>query len=184
MDLTSLSDLVRVEMDRIFRATRGPKVLIIDPALTTALNVVCGYKFLRQHFDKVYPLEKTCPWNASDGATAVYIIRPSAACVKTIADHIGHVKECQGGDPNPQVTRSVVAFVPQRDFVCEEILEQEGVFGDVIITSVPLLLYPVDDDVLSLELPGLFPELIVHGDQTSLPWVAQSIMQLQQQYGR
>jgi len=53
MDLTALSEGVRVEMDRIFRTVRGPKLLVIDPALTTALNITCGYRFLRQHFDKV-----------------------------------------------------------------------------------------------------------------------------------
>jgi len=144
----------------------------------------------------VFPLEKQCPW-VDTGCTAIYVVRPSAACVKTIADHIEHVKarqqqQSQGAGSGDdigvdsgtfQISRSIVVFVPQRDFVCEEMLEQEGVYGDVIITSLPMFLYPLDDDVLSLELPGLFADLFVHGDQTSLPWIARSILQIEQLYG-
>ena len=50
-------------------------------------------------------------------------------------------------------------FVPRRTLVCEKILEDEGVVGDVTIGEYPLYFIPLEPDLLSLELESSFQEL-------------------------
>lgn len=52
--------------------------------------------------------------------------------------------------------RAVVSFVPRHDFVCESVLEAEGVWGYCIFDSVPLYCMPMAEDVLTLSLPDFF----------------------------
>lgn len=50
-------------------------------------------------------------------------------------------------------------LVPRRTTLCERILEEEGVFGEVNITSYKLEFIPVEDDLLSLEWENTFREI-------------------------
>lgn len=52
-----------------------------------------------------------------------------------------------------------VFIVPRRTLVCNKILEDAGVLGDVSVEEFPLYLIPLEQDVLSLELPDSFGEL-------------------------
>lgn len=54
-----------------------------------------------------------------------------------------------------------VFFVPRRSVVCERVLEEEGVYGDVQISEYHLDLIPLDTDVLSFELPNSFKDIYV-----------------------
>lgn len=48
-----------------------------------------------------------------------------------------------------------ILMVPRRLYVCDMILEQEGVIGSLVIEDLNIDLVPLDDDILSLELPQL-----------------------------
>lgn len=50
-------------------------------------------------------------------------------------------------------------FVPRRTLLCEKILEDEGVVGDITIGEYPLYFVPLEPDLLSLELDHSFQEL-------------------------
>ena len=49
--------------------------------------------------------------------------------------------------------------MPRRTLVCEKILEDEGVLGDLTIGEFPLHFIPLEPDLLSLELESSFEEL-------------------------
>lgn len=49
--------------------------------------------------------------------------------------------------------------MPRRTLVCEKILEDEGVLGDVTIGEFPLHFLTLEPDLLSLELEDSFEEL-------------------------
>ena len=54
-------------------------------------------------------------------------------------------------------------FVPRRTLVCEKILEDEGVLGDLTIGEFPLHFISLEPDLLSLGLEDAFEELyLVH----------------------
>ena len=52
-----------------------------------------------------------------------------------------------------------VVWVPRRTLVCNKILEEAGVLGDVGVEELPLHFIPLDQDVLSLCLDDSFSDL-------------------------
>jgi hypothetical protein len=52
-----------------------------------------------------------------------------------------------------------IYFAPGRTAVCERVLEEEGVYGDLIIGDYHLDLIPLDTDLLSFEYRNAFYEL-------------------------
>jgi hypothetical protein len=76
-----------------------------------------------------------------------------------------------------------VFLVPRRTLICEKVLEEIGVYGDIKIGEYPLDLITFDEDILSMEIPTSFKECNLDGDLSSLYYVARSIMKLQSFYG-
>lgn len=56
-----------------------------------------------------------------------------------------------------------IFWVPRRTLVSNQILEDEGVVGDVNVAELPLLFLPLENDVLSLELEDAFNDLYLVG---------------------
>ena len=52
-----------------------------------------------------------------------------------------------------------VFWVSRRTLVCDKILEEEGVLGDVSIAEFPMYFLPLEKDLLSLELEESFGDL-------------------------
>ena len=50
-------------------------------------------------------------------------------------------------------------LVPRRTSLCDRILEEEGILGEVNISSYKLEFIPVEDDVVSLELENVWREI-------------------------
>lgn len=66
----------------------------------------------------------------------------------------------------------------------DQLLEEEGLWGRVRIHMYQWEPIQLDMGLISLELPSLFPQLFVDGDQTLLPAVAKSLWSLQMLLGR
>ena len=45
-------------------------------------------------------------------------------------------------------------------------------FGSLRVYELPLYLFPLDSDLLSMELPNAFKEFILDGDPTSIHYAA------------
>jgi hypothetical protein len=52
-----------------------------------------------------------------------------------------------------------IFWVPRRTLVSNNILESAGIIGDVSIAELPLYFFPLEQDVLSLELDDSFADL-------------------------
>lgn len=52
-----------------------------------------------------------------------------------------------------------VVWVPRRTLVCNKILEDAGVLGDISVEEFPLYFIPLEHDVLSLALEDSFGDL-------------------------
>ncbi|KAF9165591.1 hypothetical protein DFQ26_009723 [Actinomortierella ambigua] len=74
-------------------------------------------------------------------------------------------------------------FVPRRTELCENVLEKEGVFGDITKGEYQLDFIPLEDDLLSLETDTTFRELYLEHDTTSIYYAAKALMRLQRIYG-
>lgn len=129
----------------------------------------------------------------------VFICRPRLALMDAVAaivhaEEQRHKKSTAAGrqprnQPPPSSTQpSDVQFhlvcVPRITRQCTDQLVLGGVLGSLTLHALPCELFPLDADVLSLELPHMFREIYVDGDTAGLYACASALSALQTQFGR
>ncbi|MBX9719067.1 MAG: Sec1 family protein, partial [Microbacteriaceae bacterium] len=167
---------IRNELIDCLDSVRGNKALVVDQKLLGPLGLLTEFTVLREHFvEKVHPLT---PARMDTPCTnIIYMCRPRVEYMKYIAEHVKtHNKE-------NQKKHYSIFFVPRSSMIAERVLEEEGVFGDVTVSSWNMDLVPFDDDLISLELENSFRDCFLEGDPTSLYYVARSVMKLQDYFG-
>ncbi|KAJ7174275.1 Sec1-like protein [Mycena filopes] len=176
LDVNLLKEIGRKALVDALNSVNGAKTLVLDASLAGPLGLVIEVSLLKHHgVDKMFwlepgPLTSTTP-------NVVYLCRPMIKYVKIIADQIKrHAKESQ------QHTYTLL-LVPRISTLVSRILEEEGVLGDVRISSYNLQFIPIADDVISLENENAFKEIWVDGDETVIYDSAQALLTLEKLYG-
>ncbi|KAG6851377.1 hypothetical protein H0H93_005775 [Arthromyces matolae] len=154
----------------------GAKTLVLDASLAGPLGLITEVSLLKHHgVDKMFWLEP----GALNSTTAniVYLCRPMIKYLRIIADHIKrHSKESK------KHTYTLL-LVPRTSNLVAQILEEEGVLGDITISSYNLQFIPLAEDVVSLEYDNTFKDVWVDGDETAIYDSAQALTTLQKLYG-
>ncbi|KAJ1561754.1 hypothetical protein HK096_003449 [Nowakowskiella sp. JEL0078] len=156
-----LRELARRELVDVLDSVRGKKGLVIDQTLSGPISLVTEFLLLKEHgVEKVYHLQ---PGRLdTECKSLIYLCRPKIANMKSIAENIrAHTQT------GVRVEYSLF-FVPRRTMICERVLEEEGVYGDISIGEYHLDIIPLDDD---------------DGDTSAVYYVAKSIMKLQTIFG-
>ncbi|CAO0801437.1 unnamed protein product [Mucor circinelloides] len=176
LNLAKLRELSRRELPEILDKVRGKKGLVLDPTLTGPLSLIAEFTLLKDHgVEKIYHLESDTLETECPGL--IYICRPKLKYMRYIANHIKHFA-------NTSKIDCWLFFVPERTMVCERVLEEEGVKGDITIGDYAMDWIPCEDDLISMELdPSTWKEIYLDGDQTSIYYAAKSLMRLQSIYG-
>lgn len=116
------------------------------------------------------------------------------ACSSLITDHVlffvrpllQQMKELQRSiiKEDTDKRKYHVLFAPRSDLICEKALKDCGLF-DLFesIRSFPAFVFPLDSDVLSLEMDHVFRSLHVNQDTSPLYDVASALVHIQQLYG-
>ena len=86
-------------------------------------------------------------------------------------------------EPIAVIKPTFIAFVPAPTMVCEQLLRDAGVLDQVTMLSVDVDMFPVDDDILSMEMPEAYQALCLEGDRAPLDMVTNSILSLQAVFG-
>ncbi|KAF4792582.1 VPS33B, late endosome and lysosome associated [Turdus rufiventris] len=68
-------------------------------------------------------------------------------------------------------------------YACEMVLEEEGVFGDVTCDEWSFYLLPLDEDIISMELPEFFRDYFLEGDHRWINPIARALQLLNSLYG-
>uniref|UniRef100_A0AAQ6ADX6 Vacuolar protein sorting-associated protein 33B n=1 Tax=Amphiprion ocellaris TaxID=80972 RepID=A0AAQ6ADX6_AMPOC len=71
----------------------------------------------------------------------------------------------------------------QTFYACEAVLEEQGMFGDVTTDEWAFYLLPLDDDIISLELPEFFRDNFLAGDQRWMRTAGSALHLLHSLYG-
>jgi hypothetical protein len=177
LDVELLKDTARKALIDTLNAVNGVKTLVLDPTLAGPLGLVTEVALLKHHgVDKMFWLE---PGPLTSTTTnVVYLCRPLIKYVKIIADQVkAHIRESQKH-------RYTLFLVPRVSTLVSRILEEEGILGDITISSYNLQFIPIADDVISLENDNAFKELWVDGDETVIYNSALALNSLQKVYGR
>jgi len=170
-----IREVSRQEFLDLLDQLTGTKVLVWDQALTGPMGLVAEYSILKEHeVVKMFPLASGPLPNIS-ADNVVFITRPTLPSMDIIAENIKQ-EERRGG--SGVKTEFHVFFVPRKSLLCEKRLVQAGVFGSLTCSSLPMYMFPLDTDVLSMELPTAYSDM-VSGDMTCLHYAATAMTRLQ-----
>eukprot|EP00088_Acartia_fossae_P005844 TRINITY_DN12644_c0_g1_i2.p1 TRINITY_DN12644_c0_g1~~TRINITY_DN12644_c0_g1_i2.p1 ORF type:complete len:625 (+),score=133.75 TRINITY_DN12644_c0_g1_i2:46-1875(+) len=169
-------EMSRANILSILDSIHGNKVLVWDECLTGPVGLVAEYSVLKEHgVSRMFSMSATgLPSVRVD--SIVYIIRPNVENCDIIAANI-RSEERRGGSGLKMDYH--IIFLPKKSLFCEKRLKESGVYGSLTIYELPIYLYPLDTDLLSMELPDSFKELTLEGDPTCIQYAAKALMQLQ-----
>ncbi|KAG7303577.1 hypothetical protein JYU34_012106 [Plutella xylostella] len=178
LNVALIQETMRKELLNLLQQCEGPKVTIWDDWLAGPVGLVAQYSLLKEHeVVDMFPLR---PGSLPTIAVKhiVFIARPKLALMDLVADYILSLRTKQG----PGVDFHLF-FVPRRSELCEKHLSNRGVLANLTIQEFKCDVYPLDSDVMSLELQNDFRENYLEGDPTCIYNAAQALRTIQQLYG-
>ncbi|KAF2751015.1 vacuolar protein sorting-associated protein 33A [Sporormia fimetaria CBS 119925] len=178
LSASEISEKARRELLLLLEGVRGKKNLVLEKALAGPLNLLVKFSTLQEYgVDKPFFLEND---NVdSSQRNVVFLVRgEKAKTVMKVADQIKRIRR------DSQIEHEFSIFwVPRRTVVSDQLLEEAGVLGEASVSSWPLFLVPLADDVLSLELDDAVHDLYLRKDPTPIFLSARALMLQQQKYG-
>ncbi|XP_075895094.1 vacuolar protein sorting-associated protein 33B [Nelusetta ayraudi] len=175
-DFSLLKRLARDQLIYLLEQLPGKKDLFIEADLMSPLDRIASLSTLKQHeVDKLYKVEYKPISSTSE--QLCFLIRPRIRTVKWICDVANADKAA--GKPR----RYKIIFTPQKFYACDVVLEEQGMFGDVTTDEWAFYLLPLDDDIISLELPEFFRDNFLAGDQRWVRTASSALNLLHSLYG-
>ncbi|KAJ1990777.1 Vacuolar protein-sorting-associated protein 33 [Coemansia spiralis] len=185
-NILQLKEILRDELIRILDSIRGSKALVLDKEISGALSMIVDFGLLKEHgVEKVFLLESG-PLDTGAIKGVLYFTLPHVRKMKLIAEQVraGLQGNISGNSSTGGIPKEYsLQLVPRRTLLCERVLEEEGVLGDISIGEYHMDFIPLEDDVLSLELPATFKELYLDGDFSAVQYTARALMRLQGLFG-
>ncbi|RDW78995.1 Sec1 family protein [Aspergillus mulundensis] len=171
-------DKARRDLLNLLEGVRGKKNLVISQGLAGPVGLFVKFSQLQEYgVDRVFLLE-----NGNIDSTQRNVVFLAYAekirQVRAVAEQIQRLQR------NSSIDHEFSIFwVPRRTLVSNNILESTGIIGDVNIAELPLYFFPLEQDVLSLELDDSFSDLYLHKDPGCVFHSAKALMDIQQRHG-
>ncbi|EFR03156.1 vacuolar protein sorting-associated protein 33A [Nannizzia gypsea CBS 118893] len=174
-----LKEKARRDLLGLLEGVRGKKNLVVSKDLAGPVGLFVKFSVLQEYgVDRVFLLENANV-DSSQRNVIFLIHAEKPSHVQSAADQI---KKLQKNESNIEHEFSVF-WVPRRTLVSNQILEEEGIIGDVNIADFPLYFLPLENDVLSLELPDAFSDLYLDHNPQPIHLTAKALMQIQLRHG-
>ncbi|NXY01163.1 VP33B protein, partial [Pteruthius melanotis] len=174
-DFGILKRLARDQLVYLLEQLPGKKDLFIEADLMSPLDRIANVSILKHDVDKLYKVETRPAPGASD--QFCFLVRPRVRTMRFIADIINADKM------SGRSRKYKIIFSPQKFYACEMVLEEEGVFGDVTCDEWSFYLLPLDEDIISMELPEFFRDYFLEGDHRWINPIARALQLLNSLYG-
>ncbi|OAL71134.1 vacuolar sorting protein [Trichophyton violaceum] len=174
-----LREKARRDLLSLLEGVRGKKNLVVSKDLAGPVGLFVKFSVLQEYgVDRVFLLEnRNVDSSQRNVIFLIHAEKPNH--VQSAADQI---KRLQKNESNIEHEFSVF-WVPRRTLVSNQILEEEGVIGDVSVAEFPLYFLPLENDVLSLELPDAFSDLYLDHNPQPIYLSAKALMQIQLRHG-
>lgn len=183
-DKISLNNILRTTsgsiLSNVLKSINGVKDLILEPELPALLDQVSNLQALKSVGVEVLYELKAGP-SLGETPRCVYLVRPTLESTRLIAEQI--TVDQQSGRNSTKPRQYFIIYIPRKLHICENLLEQEGVYERVTIKEFPLGLIALDTDVFSLQLPDFYPSFFLDSDYTWVHTVSSSLIQLQKLCG-
>ncbi|XP_072143540.1 vacuolar protein sorting-associated protein 33A isoform X4 [Dermacentor andersoni] len=164
---------------RKIKTRKAKQAIVWDESLAGPFSLIAEFGLLRDHqVTQMFHLSNQRPVSTT-AQHVIYMVRPRLTLMDIIAEQVLE----QARQPSSQRKEFHVFFVPRKSQPCVRQLEERGVYGELGIEEYALELFPVDSDVLSMEMAASFKECHVEEDTTSMHYVARALITLQSLYG-
>ncbi|KAH7209251.1 Sec1-like protein [Fusarium oxysporum] len=177
-NVEQIRNKARKDLLYLLEGVRGKKNVVLDQSLVGPIGTIVKVAVLQEYgVDKFFILEND---NADTSQrNVVFISRGECGRhAEAIAAQIKRIqRESQTGHDFH------IFWVPRRTLVSDKLLEEAGVLGDVNIAELPLSFFPLEKDVLSLELDDSFRNLYLSKDVTPNFLMAKALMEIQRNHG-
>ncbi|KAL4955436.1 Sec1-like protein [Aspergillus filifer] len=177
-DADHFKDKARRDLLNLLEGVRGKKNLVISQDLAGPVGLFVKFSQLQEYgVDRVFLLENG---NVDSSQRNVVFLAYAEKIrqVRAVAEQIQRLQR------NSSIDHEFSIFwVPRRTLVSNNILESAGIIGDVNIAELPLYFFPLEQDVLSLELEDSFSDLYLHKDPGCVFHAAKALMDIQQRHG-
>ncbi|GAB0094769.1 vacuolar protein sorting-associated protein 33A [Sergentomyia squamirostris] len=182
VNIGQLQEACAKELLAILEKCEGTKAIIWDETLAGPVGLIAKYTFLKEHnVTKMFPLTGD-PLPDIDVKSIIFITRPNLKNMGHIADNI-HSEERKRKTTLKK--DFYLYFLPKKSLLCEKHLKNKGVFGSLShVGEFRCDFFPVDNDLLSMEVKDAFRELYIDGDPTCLHQSAVALVTLQRLYGK
>ncbi|XP_046400666.1 vacuolar protein sorting-associated protein 33B [Ischnura elegans] len=155
----------------------GKKDLVIDPSIMKPLDRITDVKMLRAHgVEKIIKLEKSEV--ISSTPHVVFLVYADLITAKHVVDQVHSFRQ--------KDTSAVhhLILVPCGLLPIYQLIEEEGLHGVIKVHIFSWEYIPIDNHILSLEIPHIFKTAFLNGDYSLLKSVAKSLWSLQLTYGK
>ncbi|KAM0434508.1 hypothetical protein ACHAPT_003604 [Fusarium lateritium] len=168
----------RKDLLYLLEGVRGKKNVVLDRSLVGPIGIIVKVAVLQEYgVDKFFILEND---NVDTSQrNVVFIAR--GECGRHAEAIAAQIKRVQRESQTAHDFH--IFWVPRRTLVSDKLLEDAGVLGDVNISELPLSFFPLEKDVLSLELDDSFRDLYLSKDVTPNFLMARALMEIQQNHG-
>ncbi|KAL4800754.1 Sec1-like protein [Aspergillus venezuelensis] len=177
-DADHFKEKARRDLLNLLEGVRGKKNLVISQGLAGPVGLFVKFSQLQEYgVDRVFLLENG---NVDSSQRNVVFLAYAEKIrqVRAVAEQIQKLQR------NSSIDHEFSIFwVPRRTLVSNNILESAGIIGDVNIAELPLYFFPLEEDVLSLELEDSFSDLYLHKDPGCVFHGAKALMDMQQRHG-
>ncbi|KAL2793986.1 Sec1-like protein [Aspergillus keveii] len=177
-DADYFKDKARRDLLNLLEGVRGKKNLVISQGLAGPIGLFVKFSQLQEYgVDRVFLLENG---NVDSSQRNVVFLAYAEKIrqVRAVAEQIQRLQRNSSTDHEFSIF-----WVPRRTLVSNNILESAGIIGDVNIAELPLYFFPLEQDVLSLELEDSFSDLYLHKDPGCVFHAAKALMDIQQRHG-
>uniref|UniRef100_A0A8C9Z8R2 VPS33B late endosome and lysosome associated n=1 Tax=Sander lucioperca TaxID=283035 RepID=A0A8C9Z8R2_SANLU len=173
-DFFLLKRLARDQLIYLLEQLPGKKDLFIEADLMSPLDRIANVSTLKQHeVDKLYKVEYKPIVSTSD--QLCFLIRPRIQTVKWI--YVANADKATG-----RFRRYKIIFTPQKVFPALLLCTHSALIY-VTTDEWSFYLLPLDDDIISLELPEFFRDNFLAGDQRWVRTAGSALHLLHSLYG-
>ncbi|ORY66227.1 Sec1-like protein [Pseudomassariella vexata] len=177
-DTEQIRDKGRKDLLYLLEAVRGKKNLVLERSLAGPIGIIVKVSTLQDYgVDKFFFLEN----NNADTSQRNIVFMARGECARHTLAITEQIKRLQRESQTGHEFH--IFWVPRRTLVSDKLLEEAGVLGDVNVHELPLYFFPLERDVLSLELDESFRDLFLCKDTTPAFLMAKALMGIQSKHG-
>ncbi|KAM7540948.1 hypothetical protein Aperf_G00000043681 [Anoplocephala perfoliata] len=181
-----IKDVYQKELLKILDSHKGPLAIYWEQRAISPVNLIIGSVLLKKHgVNHSFVLESSqAAASPPDVNTVFFIFYPELQIIDLIVKFL-NAEFSQRQPINPSHKKDYCLItIPKISIACKSFLQGTKIFDKLAgVYDLPLLLLPIDNDLLSMEDPNCFADYSLRDKETGLFNFAKGLMKFQSVYG-